>query len=731
MATSGAMLALVDETEQPGTVWFSASGSVMTEGDSRSVFVGGVLLGQFEVSDVAKRDGFIALVGQDRSATKERIAEAFSVSVRTVHRALAAFEAQGFAAVTNRRRRGAPEKLTPALERKLRKAFDADHGPRKAHELVAKKISYGTVQRLFAKWKQDGAEQPASLAAAASEPAEVGAQMRLSFKQEPANGVEPPEGDGAESAGREEGDASGSRLLEGTHPLVQHAGCWLMLGMLHELGLHDLAERHRSREVRSSSLRLALDATAVALTLGEKCIEGVRRLETSSGGTLLSANQVPSPEWVRRTLSRYAEESQVLLHLGLAQMLLEQLVRDDGRLVLYVDNHLRPYRGKHPIRLGWRMQDKRAVPGVTDYYIHDEAGAPVWRIDVPSHESLAQFLGPVARAAKELVSTKPTILLVFDRAGAFPECLAQLRDAGVEVVTYERKPYPVLADVHFDSTLELSLASRSEPEKYRYCETSRRNLKGGRGRVRRLSFKPEHGEQVNVLAVSTLPAADLIRAILLRWTCQENAFKHGNERWGINQLDGRRVQPYPPDAIIPNPARRRLDHQLRLARAVEGKLRCKLASSDLDAMRREELQVDLRAILARQKELAAQRPRIPARAPVRDTVLAGKLQQHEGKLKTVVDTVRVALANCESALAIELAPRLRKPREAKKTLANLLAAPGHVRVNRRSISVRLSPAGTRRELAAFERLLDKVNARALTLPGDPRRRPLRFALASE
>jgi hypothetical protein len=34
--------------------------------------------------------------------------------------------------VTNRRRRGAPEKLTPALERKLRKAFDADLGPRKA-----------------------------------------------------------------------------------------------------------------------------------------------------------------------------------------------------------------------------------------------------------------------------------------------------------------------------------------------------------------------------------------------------------------------------------------------------------------------------------------------------------------------------------------------------------------------------------------------------------------------
>jgi hypothetical protein len=28
--------------------------------------------------------------------------------------------------------------------------------------------------------------------------------------------------------------------------------------------------------------------------------------------------------------------------------------------------------------------------------------------------------------------------------------------------------------------------------------------------------------------------------------------KHQVERWGINHLDGRRVEEYPPDAIIPN-----------------------------------------------------------------------------------------------------------------------------------------------------------------------------------
>ncbi len=57
-----------------------------------------------------------------------------------------------------------------------------------------------------------------------------------------------------------------------------------------------------------------------------------------------------------------------------------------------------------------------------------------------------------------------------------------------------------------------------------------------------------------------------------RW-CQENAFKHRVERWGINQLDGRTTDAYPVDTIVPNPARQRLDHALRIARDREGEAR--------------------------------------------------------------------------------------------------------------------------------------------------------------
>jgi hypothetical protein len=56
------------------------------------------------------------------------------------------------------------------------------------------------------------------------------------------------------------------------------------------------------------------------------------------------------------------------------------------------------------------------------------------------------------------------------------------------------------------------------------------------------------GRQINLLAVSKLPAKRLIGIMRGRWE-QENGFKHGVERWGINQLDGRATQPCPPGHI--------------------------------------------------------------------------------------------------------------------------------------------------------------------------------------
>src|SRR5208283_1898770 len=137
----------------------------------------------------------------------------------------------------------------------------------------------------------------------------------------------------------------------------------------------------------------------------------------------------------------------------------------------------RPYTGKHVIRRGWRMQDKRVLPGTSDYYVHDEDGRPVMRVAVPSHGSLTEWLPRIARILRDAMGKGVQIVFAFDRAGAFPEHVALLRDEGFELVTYERRPFQILPASEFTGTIH-------DGENEIGVADSRINLGRGRGRVR-------------------------------------------------------------------------------------------------------------------------------------------------------------------------------------------------------------------------------------------------------
>jgi hypothetical protein len=322
-----------------------------------------------------------------------------------------------------------------------------------------------------------------------------------------------------------------------------------------------------------------------------------------------------------------------------------------------------------------------------------------------------------------------TPVLVFDRGGAYPEAMAELRNAGAEFVTYERQPYQELPACSFPNELTITTASHpTEPVRITWAEAPRKNLRSGRGRVRRIAVLTEDGRQVNVLAVSKLPAEVLLRRLMARWGAQENSIKHQVERWGINHLDGRRVEAYPADAIIPNPDRRRLERVLKLSHTAEGEALRRLVRMEDGDPGREEVLEDVKRAMERQKDLMAQRPFVPRNIKVGDSSLADKLACHEPRYKNVLDTIRTALANVEADLAVLLAKHLDRPREAKKYLAVLFAAPGTVQVTSRSVTVKLRPAGSATEQAAYAKFLDDVTRLKLSLPGDPDGLSIRWAL---
>ena len=712
----------------PSTVWFAPYSYVVRRGDVRDVFAGGLLVGSIGPKDVASRNVLLAALTSDPGVHLGQLALAFGLSEEGLRKIRRVFEEQGLEALIGRKRAGRKSDVKPSVRRELEKLFAKGASVSEAFAAVGKRAgSRATVGRVLKQWaasrpgptSTEGEEVTGELAI----PAVGELRLEVVKKEDESAAIEPP---GAETTGG--GDDDERKVLARSPqsvPMVQHAGAWLLVAAVNALGMYEQAfatAAAAKSDVSKTALRLALDAVVVALGIGERCIEGVRRLATASASALLLASHAPSAPWVRQTLGRFAQDHVgAAFHLRMARTYVEAQAEESGREgpVFYVDNHLRKYSGKHTVRRGWRMQDKRVRPGASDYYVHDEDGRPVGRITAPQHGALTDFLSPIAYLLR-LALPKENILLAFDRAGAFPSQLAALRDDGFECVTYERRPYALLPTSAFTETVVI------DGERLRLFET-RKNLKGGRGRVRRIAVLTEDGRQMNLLAVSKRPARRLLEVMRGRWN-QENGFKHGNERWGINQLDGRTVVPYPEDTFIPNPARRRLDEALRIARVREGLVRAQLARLRAGDSRREQLDEDIVEAMAEQKKLEAQRPSTPTHAELKDTELAGKLVHHELEYKLVIDTIRIACANAESDLATALAPLLPHGDEAKKALANLFGAPGRVHVGPKTITVTLQPAGTNAERNAFGAFFRMLNQRHLALPGDQTGRALRFCL---
>jgi hypothetical protein len=703
---------------------FSSDGVVLVTGTIASVYIGGTLIGRYDDADDDRgpRNVLAVTLAKSDQLHLGQLAAAFGIGEEYLRRLRRKEEAGGLRAVLGLRMGKNSAKVSSERRSEWFAMFDAGQMPIDAHREQPRKDRrvYSTVWRVYEQWKHERTHRPSAEAAPLATPPD--GQLAM-FASE----VDLDTDDDQAPPAPDEGDVEivpmTAQPVRGGK-LVQHAGCWILLAVAGEFGLH--AEAQTAFKGRhSDGLRIALDAVICALAIRQFVVEGVRRLATPSGATLLRAERVPSASGVRKLLGRLLVETDggAALEARMADRLIAAARGDnDDPAVFYVDNHLRPYCGRQVLRKGWRMQDRRVLPGTSDYYVHDEDGRPVLRVAITSHDSLTTWLPPLARRLRDALGDDESILLAFDRAGAHAELLATLRDTRFEFVTYERKPYPELAASAFTPT---TIAGES----IGLHESRLRNLGAGRGRIRRIAVRVADGRQVNFLAHSKLPAARLVEILWQRWR-QENGFKHGVERWGINQLDGRRVESYPPGTIVPNPARRRLDRALRLARANEGNARRELARIPRGDARRAAIDDDLAEALAQQRQLESLRPWVPKHAPVEETELAGKLVRHDGKLKTIIDVIRVVCANAESDLAGLLAPHMRRPREAKKLLSNIFAAPGKVAVTEHGVHIRLSPAASKSELVAIQHLFAALNQRGLLLPSDHKRLPLLFDLAA-
>jgi len=503
---------------------------------------------------MAMRNALMVQLAQDPTVIFEDLARAFEVSSETLRLQRRLFEQSGLAAVMKRaephHEGGQP--VIPALRRQMERLFSQGKTTGETVAALAGRITRPTVTKYRRLWKEKQAKLPKAAQQtdlplqAAPTPSAVGtdsATAGVAAAAEPAEAQQEEEAVPPIRAPRSETSERTVRVAPAAQPSpseatgacaelvefapfsakgVQHVGAWLLLATIAGLGFYARLRQHDGKHPAGRPLRVAIDALLSTLAIGGRCVEGVRRLATSTAAALLLADSAPSSTWVRRALGGYCagKVSEELLSDVSGDLLRETRERTPhGQpVVLFFDNHGRQYTGQHLLRRIWRMQDKRTVPGAMDYWVHDAQGRPVLVIPVAPHASLAEAIRSKVSFLREKLGERTPLLLVFDRAGAFPGLWKWLRDGGVQFVTYQRASYRKFCREWFERHGRPVGLRDAEGKKVKVLmQSGRKNLGQDRGRVRRIRILMPANVQVNVVASSTRSDRWLCQTLFSRW----------------------------------------------------------------------------------------------------------------------------------------------------------------------------------------------------------------------
>jgi transposase-like protein len=405
--------------------------------------------------------------------------------------------------------------------------------------------------------------------------------------------------------------------------------------------------------------------------------------------------------------------------------------------LFYVDGHVRLYHGaltKLPRR--YVARQRLCLRGTTDYWVNGLGGEPFFVVTEPVHAGLIATLrsqiiprlladAPPPTPAASEGRWSPRCTVVFDREGFSPALFTELQGQGVAILTYHKQPgepWPATefstqaVRLHTGETVERPLAERGT------------RLANGLW-VREVRLLATEGHQSSIL--TTHPTLDLrlvATRMVARWS-QENYFKYMRENFGLDRIIEYGTTALPATTVVVNPARRRLEADLRRLRAGLRRLHAQLGALELPAdptpAQCEAFQTqggEVRAALAAQTaqlELhKARRAQTPPKVTMQELPENERFTQLCPESKHFIDTIKILAYRAESALAGELRENLARDDDARALLRRLFHTPANLRPDYAAgtLTVELHRLGSPLQDAAVAQLCEFLTATETSFP---------------
>jgi hypothetical protein len=529
-------------------------------------------------------------------------------------------------------------------------------------------------------------------------------------------------------------------LLDDAAPLfregssVPGVGVLLALPCLVESGLFRISWKlYGDMGPAFYGLRTTLLTLLLMALLRIKRPEQLKEKDPAAFGRLLGLDRAPEVKTLRRRLTRLAaQHCAEQLGAELARVRVDQR----GHLMgfLYVDGHVRAYHGERQISSNAYVARRHlAMPASTDYWVNDSSGDPLLVITGEVDAALTKAMPRLLREVREVVGER-RVTIVFDRGGWSPQLFAEMIKSGFDVLTYRKGRCRRINErrfVHRRAKLDGRLVE------YLLHDQPVRFLKG-KLRVRQVTRLCDGGHQTNVIT-SRWDLSDIEVAYRMfdRWR-QENYFKYMREEFLLDALVDYQIEPEDPTRAIPNPERRALDKEIRVARADVARLERELgAAAATNAERRRptmrgfkiahgRLGKQLRKARARVSILFEKRRNVPKRVEVRD-LSERTVVKLATERKHLTDIIKMVAYQAESDLIGLLRPHYaRVDQEGRTLLHELFATAGDIRVSESELNISLAPLSSPHRTHAAQALCELLDKTATIFPGSRLR--IRFAM---
>jgi transposase-like protein len=526
-------------------------------------------------------------------------------------------------------------------------------------------------------------------------------------------------GDTSDGVGGGEDRQPASRIGEGGGRSV-YAGAMLLHSFLEKVGAGEVLSVLDSGPARRYDTTAVALAGTFAFALGSSSLEGSKHLLLADAGLLVGSERFPHLRTLRPRLGALADAVDPLaVQRALSKAMLDADPQPPS--VFFVDEHFVAYTGSRPVAKGWNTRRRHAEQGRHETVLVDDRWRAVCFSSGPPQGLATGMLGPLDQL-REICGERP-LMIGFDRGGSYPKVFSELRDRGLDWVSYRRAPL-VAATVKPRSSW-VAIDGRRH-----YLRVADELVElQGYGRARQVTLY-EHGRVALQILTSdrSTPAARLAHVLRCRW-CIENTFKYLEDHHGLHWLSDYHMEIAPDTTLVRNPERTKALAQLRAHEATVAELERKIGahttSTTAGDTETDEALTELRANLDSTRDQAraaraALKP-IPAKLPANIVNPDAQRATPRVNRRALQTVCRLLAYNAELDLARALNTYLNDPDEYRAITRNLLHQPGHIHYTPTTITVTIDKPHAPRIARALDLLTDQLNNNPPKLPGDNRK----------